>query len=99
MNSASLLLLLVATTAAPAGPETSPKAEVAACRSEQVAQCNATYKQASDQCTRYYLRETEAFSICHESSLKRQEICIGRAEAGCATPQPKGSPEDAQAAD
>lgn len=64
-----------------------------ACESELQARCTAEYEEARQQCDRYYLRETEAFALCHESSEKRNQLCMSRGEQACAQAQPNGGGE------
>lgn len=77
------MLLVFVGTAEAAGPETDSETKLDTCKVEQNKECRAIYERASSQCNRYYLRETEAYSMCHESSRNRQDICVERGEQSC----------------
>lgn len=83
----------VVLAAASLAPNTAVGADFEACKTERHARCAAEYDEARQQCDRYYLRETEAFALCHESSETRKELCMSRGEQACAQAQPKGGGE------
>jgi hypothetical protein len=86
-------LLLAASAIATAAPEPVQAVGFDACKTEQSAQCNATYEQASGQCERYFIKRTEALPLCLESALSRKNSCIEGAEKICAADQPKSVPK------
>lgn len=92
MNLIATILVIAANSASGIEPEASPVTEQDACMAVQKSQCNAAYEQAGRQCSRYYLKETEAFSLCHETALKRRDICINRGESNCPDEKPGEAP-------
>lgn len=94
MNFLATVLLVAVNSASGPGPGFDKAVGDEVCKDQQEAECKVAYVDAGNMCSRYYLRETEAYTLCHSSAHKRLEICMNKVEVQCAENPTDNMPKD-----